>query len=122
MMNGDLVIASEQKIIIPTVYRNNYLSALKALSQTGKSTPIIQILDFAQRYTSAIPWSEFDRARSTLQATNAFRDSTEAEESGIQCHAHARARHLTLLNSSSFQPPRFYQEKFYPTIGPSRNK
>jgi fido (protein-threonine AMPylation protein) len=66
MMNAELVPAGEQKIIIPTVFRNNYLSALKALSQSGKTAALIQTLDFAQRFTAAIPWPDLETARSTL--------------------------------------------------------
>lgn len=84
MMNAELVAGYEQKIIIPTVYRNNYLSALKALSQTGNSAPLIRMLDFAQRYTASIPWDDFETARAVLEATHAFRDSNEAEGQGIR--------------------------------------
>jgi Fic family protein len=84
MMNSELVAASEQKIVIPTVYRNNYISALKALSQSALTAPLIQVLDFAQRYTSAIRWDDFATARSTLEETNAFLDSNEAEDRGIR--------------------------------------
>ncbi|HWQ93872.1 MAG TPA: Fic family protein [Clostridia bacterium] len=84
MMNAELVGQGEQRIVIPTVFRNNYVSALKALSQTGKSSPIIQVLDFAQRYTTAIRWEDFDTARAELQATNAFMDANEAEDRGIR--------------------------------------
>ena len=84
MMNSELVAQGEQKIVIPTVFRNNYISALKALSQTGKSSPIIQVLDFAQKYTASIAWEIFDTARTELQSTNAFMDSNEAEDRGIR--------------------------------------
>ena len=84
MMNSELVAQGEQKIVIPTVFRNNYISALKALSQNGKSSPIIQVLDFAQKYTASIPWEVFDTARTELQSTNAFMDSNEAEDRGIR--------------------------------------
>ena len=84
MMNAELVAQHEQRIIIPTVFRNNYLSALKALSQVGKSTPIIQALDFAQRYTVSIRWENFETARAELQATNAFLDANESEDRGIR--------------------------------------
>ena len=40
MMNSELVAAGEQKIIIPTVYRNNYVTALKALSQSEQKHPL----------------------------------------------------------------------------------
>jgi hypothetical protein len=84
MMNSELVAAGEQKIIIPTVCRNNYVTALKALSQSSKSTPFVQVLDFAQRYTAAIQWEDFNRARADLQATHAFLDANEADDNGIR--------------------------------------
>jgi hypothetical protein len=84
MMNAELVAADEQKIIIPTVYRNNYTSALKALSQTDRSTPVVQVLDFAQKYTASIRWDDFETAKAELQATHAFLDANEAEDRGIR--------------------------------------
>jgi fido (protein-threonine AMPylation protein) len=84
MMNAELVADDEQKTIIPTVYRNNYISALKALSQSGKSTPIVQVVDFAQRYAGSIRWEDFDLARADLQTTNAFMDANEAEDKGVR--------------------------------------
>lgn len=84
MMNAELVAQGEQRIIIPTVFRNNYVSTLKALSQTGKSSPIVQVLEFAQRYTTSIRWEDFDTARAELQATHAFMDANEAEDKGIR--------------------------------------
>jgi hypothetical protein len=84
MMNAELVAADEQKIIIPTVYRNNYTTALKALSQTDKSTPLVRVLDFAQKYTASIRWDDFDTARAELLATHAFLDANESEDRGIR--------------------------------------
>lgn len=84
MMNSELMAQGEQRMVIPTVFRNDYISALKALSQTGKSSPIIQVLDFAQKYTASIHGEIFDTARTELQSTNAFMDSNEAEDKGIR--------------------------------------
>jgi len=84
MMNSELVAAGEQKIIIPTIFRNNYLVALKALSQSGKSAPIVQVLDFAQKYTSATRWGDFNEARTDLLSTHAFLDANEADDQGIR--------------------------------------
>ena len=39
--------------VIPTVYRANYLSALKALSHSGLPEPLIRMLDYAQEWTRA---------------------------------------------------------------------
>jgi hypothetical protein len=84
MMNAELVADGEQKIIIPTVFRDNYLTALKALSQSARSAPFIQALDFAQRYTGAIRWEDFDTARADLKATHAFLDANEAEARDVR--------------------------------------
>ena len=82
MMNAELVAAGEQRIIIPTVFRNNYLSSLKALTHNGLTEPIIRTLDFAQRHTRSVDWDEFEEARRQLNLTNAFLDPNDADETG----------------------------------------
>jgi Fic family protein len=84
MMNAELIAERESRIIVPTVYRNNYLQALKALSQSAIVSPIVRALDFAQRYTAAVDFSSVDTARTMLQRTHAFDDANEAENTGIR--------------------------------------
>lgn len=84
MMNSELVPASEHRIIIPQVYRNNYLTALRALTVNGNADPLIKTLDFAQRYTAALDFSDFERSRSILEQTNAFADPVEADDAGVR--------------------------------------
>ena len=71
-------------LLVPTVYRNNYLMALKALSQNGVTGALVRVMDFAQRYTAAIDFSDFERARSVLEKTHAFVDPNEADTAGIR--------------------------------------
>lgn len=84
MMNAELVAGGEQKIIIPNVFRDDYLTSLKALSHTGRTDPFPRTLDFAQRYTAAIRWDEFDTARYELDATNGFLETNEADAKGLR--------------------------------------
>lgn len=84
MMNGELVAAGEQRIIIPTIYRANYLSALKAMTQGTSPEPLIRTLDFAQRFALVIDWSSFERAEAELKRAHAFMDSAEAEDRGLR--------------------------------------
>lgn len=72
MMNAELVSFEDQKIIIPIVYRNNYLAALKTLTNDRHSTPLIRTLNFGQKFTQSIDWSDYNRAREQLDACNAF--------------------------------------------------
>lgn len=78
MMNAELVAGGQERIIIPTAYRTDYLGALKALSHNGQTTPLIRMLDYVQRYTHALDWSELDRARMTLEQTGAFAEGENA--------------------------------------------
>jgi len=72
------------RIIVPTVYRNNYLMALKALSQNGITGALVRTMDFAQRYTAAVDFGDLDLARIILDRTNAFTDSNEAAAAGVR--------------------------------------
>ena len=82
MMNAELVAGGEERIVIPTVYRPHYLSALKALSQNGRAEPLIRMLDFAQKWTAAIDWRTVEETRRELDACNAFLDPAVADEEG----------------------------------------
>ena len=82
MMNAELVAADEERIVIPTVYRANYLSALKALSQNARPEPLIRMLDYAQKWTAAVDWRSVEETRQELDDCNAFLDAFVAEEEG----------------------------------------
>ena len=84
MMNAELVAENEEKILIPTVYRGNYLSALSALTHHNVPEPLIRVLDFAQKYILSIDWEDLQKAQKTLELTNAFLDSNQAEAQGIK--------------------------------------
>jgi hypothetical protein len=84
MMNSELVGAGENRILVPTVYRNNYLMALKALSQNGITGALVCTLDFVHRYTAAADFSELGRACLILDQTHAFVDPNEADAAGVR--------------------------------------
>lgn len=58
--------------IIPSVYRDDYLTGLRVLTRQGHANPLIEVLDFAQKYTAAIAFPNYDRVLATLRATNAM--------------------------------------------------
>ena len=79
MMNAELVAGGQERIIIPTSYRTDYLGALKALSNNSHTTPLIRMLDYAQQYTHAIDWRDLDGARRVLEQTGAFAEGEDAK-------------------------------------------
>lgn len=84
MMNAELVAAHQARIIIPTIFRNNYLSALKALTHNSQAESLIRTLDFAQKYTSRIDWSDYKKAQEMLTETHAFDDPNQADLLGLR--------------------------------------
>ena len=83
MMNAELVTAGEERIVIPTVFRNNYLAALRALSRTDRRPqPLIDMLNYAQRWTLAVGWTSLQETERELEACHAFLDPDEADGEG----------------------------------------
>ncbi len=72
------------RVIVPTVFRSNYLSGLKALSHNSVTRMLIRSLDFLQRYTLAVDFSTLVIAQEQLEATNAFRDAQQADADGVR--------------------------------------
>ena len=82
-MNAELVAAREGRIIIPTVYRGEYLSALKAATHNAVFAPIAAVLTFAQRYTAQVDFETRATAERDLARTNALVDAETAEDRNL---------------------------------------
>jgi Fic family protein len=83
-MNAELAHADQVRVVIPTVFRANYLAALKAATHTTGDSPLIAALRFAQKWTARVDWSSRDTAEADLARTNALRDAREAEDAGVR--------------------------------------
>lgn len=77
MMNAEFVQAGLRRIIIPTVFRDDYLGALRALSRKGEPAPYLRMLDRAQEFSASVDFADFETARQALAAANAFKDPKE---------------------------------------------
>lgn len=78
MTNAQLAIGDQERIIIPIVYRDDYLAALRAMTNNANPVPLIRMMDYAQAYTHSIDWRDLDTARAMLERTNAFSDPNDA--------------------------------------------
>jgi Fic family protein len=77
MMNAELVSAKQCKIIIPTVYRNDYLGALRKLTRQQDPDPYIRMLNRAHEFSATIQGGSIDEMHHILEASNAFLEHTE---------------------------------------------
>ena len=71
-MNAELAAAGETRIIIPTVYRDDYLLALRALSRQSRPQPFVAMLDRAQRFAGELDFRVLPRVVEVLTACSAF--------------------------------------------------
>lgn len=77
MMNAELSAAGMSKIIIPTVYRIDYIDALKRLTQNGEPATIIRAMERVRLFSSGLDGSDYDSLKAYLEQCNAFRDEQE---------------------------------------------
>jgi len=85
MMNAELSAVGEARIVIPNVFRNEYISALRRVSTTdGDVGGFVTVMAHAWRWTAAMPWADPAATRGQLEATNALVDSTDAQASGAR--------------------------------------
>lgn len=71
-MNLFLSQANLTRIVVPTVYRDDYLSALRALSSNAHPVPLVRMLTRAARFSRWVDMSSKDSAFGALKRSNAL--------------------------------------------------
>jgi fido (protein-threonine AMPylation protein) len=78
MMNNELVRQGLSRIILPTVFRDDYLLALRALSRSRNPVPLLKAMDYLQKFTTLLPMSSYSETMHALTISNAFSEPDEA--------------------------------------------
>lgn len=79
MMNAELTSERQSKIIIPTVYREDYMLALKRLTGQSDPAPYVKMLQRVYEFSKNIFDDDLKAMQKYLIACNAFREPTEAK-------------------------------------------
>ncbi len=77
MMNAELVAADQSKILIPTVFREDYLNALRRLTRRSDPSIIIRAMSRLRDFSATLIGDDFEKMRQYLEQCNAFKDSSE---------------------------------------------
>ena len=83
-MCAELSAVQESRILVPIVFRNEYLTALRVMSRGSRFEVLVRTLAYAWRWTAAMPWQDRSATLGRLASTNALMDSTDAEQSGVR--------------------------------------
>lgn len=79
MMNAELVKQGQTKIIIPTVYRDDYIGAIRKLTRQEEPKAYVKMLLRAHEFSSTIVGDNMDAMEKHLEASNAFREYNKAK-------------------------------------------
>ncbi len=83
MMNAELSVVDQCRIVVPTVLRNDYIAALRRFSNgDGDVTALLEVLELAWRWTAAMPWGDRAATDGQMEATNATLEPVDAERTG----------------------------------------
>lgn len=75
VMNAELSVVNASRIIVPTLFREEYLDCLRVLTRQGKPKPFIEAMQHIQQWTAAFNYNDLDRVISKMKACNAFEKS-----------------------------------------------
>lgn len=72
MMNAELVSKNQSRIIIPNVFREDYILTLRRLTRQYDPEPYVRMLSKAHEFSSAIYGDTMDEIQTKLELSNAF--------------------------------------------------
>jgi Fic/DOC family protein len=76
-MNAEMLSNKQSRIIVPTVYRDDYLLTLRRLTREGDAEPYIRMLSRVSLFTAGIDFSNLTNAEKKLEVCNAFKSPNE---------------------------------------------
>jgi Fic/DOC family len=79
-MNAELVAAGYCRVLIPTVFRDDYVGALRVMTRQQDPEPLIKALSYAQRFVSEVPYDDLDEAIELMTRCNAFQEDDNEED------------------------------------------
>lgn len=73
-MNAELVKEEQTKIIVPTVFREDYLGTLRQLTRQSQTDTYIQLLQRAQQFSALIVGDDMNQMQEILVQKNTFEE------------------------------------------------
>ena len=83
LMNAELSAAGLCRMVVPLCYRDEYMGALRALSQSGNPTALWRMVDRAQRWATLMTWTGRDEVLELMARTNALVTPEQASAENV---------------------------------------
>ena len=78
MMNAELTAAGQTKIIVPTVFRPDYIGALRRLSRDGDPEVLVAAMSRLWEFGRWLSCGDFETMKNRLEQCGAFSDDDGA--------------------------------------------
>lgn len=75
VMNAELSVVNSCRIIVPTLFREEYLDCLRVLTRAGDPKPFLDAMQWIHEWTAAFDYEVLDKAIADMQSCNAFERS-----------------------------------------------
>jgi len=75
VMNAELSVVGACRIIIPTLFREEYLDCLRVLTREGNPMPLVTAMQKIQDWTATFDYEDLDAVIDSMKACNAFERS-----------------------------------------------
>lgn len=75
VMNAELSVTNTTRIIVPTLFRDEYLDSLRALSRNSDPVPFIAAMQRILRWTASFDYEDLTRTIEIMRSCNAFEKS-----------------------------------------------
>ena len=75
VMNAELSVVNACRIIVPTLFREEYLDCLRLLTREGQAAPFLAAMQHIQQWTAAFDYNDLDKVIDQMTACNAFERS-----------------------------------------------
>ena len=79
MLNAELVASGESKIMIPTVFRDDYIGALRRLTRRSDPGAYIRMMERAREFSANVYGDDRKAMEAYLTRCNAFIEDTEGK-------------------------------------------
>ena len=79
MMNAELSSKGLTKIIIPTVYREDYMGSLRKLTRQRIADPYIRMMRRAYEFSSTLNQESINEMEQYLETCDAFKEPQEGK-------------------------------------------
>lgn len=75
VMNAELSVVNSCRIIVPTLFREEYLDCLRVLTRDGDPKPLLDGMQRIHEWTAAFDYENLDKVIADMQLCNAFEKS-----------------------------------------------